>query len=304
MSNDPKDPDDDGTDHVIIPFRRRWKNGRAGAEGQSQAFPDGTVVQSMARGWALWTFKDHPITQSTCVGCFRQRSGEHESCGFEDCDCFCVRGKLWPLWALLGLRPPEGFIPPQLLGLSLPEEAAPPAEQAQPEEAGQPARTRSVRWLGVSAAVAAVALAIVIAALSARREETVSSSAPDAALSAANVPGLGKQANNVLPSAVLVQAVVGGMKMPDRPEPNWARPGKGGFCTYPPTWKSQSDEMFLVVLRGSCWFVAGARPPGMKTCPSNYYDPPPEVLKEPLLEDLRDKCLKPQLTAGNSAEPH
>lgn len=118
MADEPKDPKP-SKDSVVLPFRKRWRGKGGPPRTEAQTLADGTVVEKMGRGWALWNFAPYPIQQSTCVGCLDKRREEHPACGHEECDCFCMVGKSWPLWALLGLGPPEDQpVPPQLSGVA------------------------------------------------------------------------------------------------------------------------------------------------------------------------------------------
>jgi len=132
MSDEPKDPpnpqdsvvdaseptDAEGAGNVL-PLTRfllnEVKGLRKRKKREVERLEDGTLVLSRGRGWAHWLFGTYPIYQSTCLACLRQRREDnHERCEFEDCDCFCMQGKHWPLWALLGLEPPPGKMPEQI----------------------------------------------------------------------------------------------------------------------------------------------------------------------------------------------
>jgi len=87
----------------------------------------------------------------------------------------------------------------------------------------------------------------------------------------------------------LNHAVQGGLKMPDKPEPNWLRPDKDGVCRNPKTGEKLRSQ---AVIRGSCWQVLASYP-GEQSCPDGYYDPPLELAKDPKLKYLRDACFLP-----------
>ena len=98
-------------------------------------------------------------------------------------------------------------------------------------------------------------------------------------------------------SAPGVSAFLGGLKMPDKPRPEWLRPGKDGVCRNP-----QTGEMLRphAVIRGSCWFVVGRKITKESTCLAHLYDAPPEILKDPKQELLAMSCFEPYTLEGGS----
>src|SRR4051812_45951629 len=127
MSDNPKDPeapkspdvDEPVTDGVVLPFLKRWQRMKKRGSGAEAKLPetmeDGTTLHKVRTGWASWSVDGFP-RQRTCMNCFRERRAEHESCELEECDCYCVDGKRWPLWAHFGPLPPQDEpIPRQLL---------------------------------------------------------------------------------------------------------------------------------------------------------------------------------------------
>ena len=102
-------------------------------------------------------------------------------------------------------------------------------------------------------------------------------------------PGVQEALTGAAPSPVgpAIANVFGGLKMPDKPQSNWLRPGKDGLCRHPAT-----GEVRNLVIRGSCWELL-AKWPGEPSCPKGLYDPPPEVLKDPKQTYLRNSCFAP-----------
>jgi len=96
-------------------------------------------------------------------------------------------------------------------------------------------------------------------------------------------------------------AVSGGLKMPDKPNAKWLRPGKDGICRNP---KTGEEVRTQAVIRGTCWEV-GRKLPGEPSCPQGTYDPPPEVLKDPKVPDLHRSCFIPWIVDdANALVPH
>ena len=120
----------------------------------------------------------------------------------------------------------------------------------------------------------------------------------------ATAPPIQEQAMGALPSGTATsfrKEILFGLKMPDKPMPNWLRPGKDGICRNSKTGEELRPQ---VVIRGSCWDV-GRKLPGEPSCPRQTYDPPPEVLKDPSLKDLHGDCFIPWYTdvPVNTIEP-
>jgi hypothetical protein len=89
--------------------------------------------------------------------------------------------------------------------------------------------------------------------------------------------------------------------MPDKPRPEWLKPGKDGVCRNPKTGERLRP---FAVIRGSCWFVVGRKIPGETLCADHLFEPPPEVLKDPKQEHLHELCFEPySLREGNVISP-
>ena len=112
------------------------------------------------------------------------------------------------------------------------------------------------------------------------------------AVAAAVPPSMGPPIGNLL----------GGLKMPAKPDPQWLKPGKDGICRNQSTGEELRTQ---AVIRGTCWYVY-QRMTGDKTCPGDLYDPPPEYLKDPKIpERMHESCFKPWGVDGKVAlEPH
>lgn len=95
--------------------------------------------------------------------------------------------------------------------------------------------------------------------------------------------------------------VLKGLKMPDKDKmsPRWLRPGPDGICRHPITGERAG---IVAILRGVC-FEVGTRVG--KSCPPDWFDPPPEVFSDPSLARFRNKCFAPYLDPGEgrSATP-
>jgi hypothetical protein len=202
-------------------------------------------------------------------------------------------------------------------GEEAPEVPPPPSsgELVMPELKQQLVRTvRGSHW-AVLAAFAALVLMIVQMEFRSRRDEERSerrearqekatealvnvAQALSAAMTRASQPYVGSVPES---ADVFPPSVFGGMKMPDKPRPEWLRPEKDGVCRHPKT-----REMLrpFVVIRRTCWKVEGVKLPGEPSCPSTMYDPPSEIVKDPKETFLHEACFTPYvLEAANSLHP-
>jgi hypothetical protein len=255
-----------------------------------QTFDDGKTKVSgeIREDKVCWTAGDNPLIE-TCRECFDDRTRDHGKCFDDECDCWCMLGKQWPIWALFGLKPPEGSLY-ELKSID-DRQVAPAPGAAAPVRSRRPVL---LAWLGV----AALALVVLVTDGSRHRPPTGPSAPAEPVPSedegnAVNVPDLQGQAAGAFPpdAGSLVSNLLGGLKMPDKPRRNWLRPDKDGICR---NQKTGEELRTQVVLRGSCWEVL-ALMPGDKSCPSRLYDPPPEVMndKNPRNADLKRSCFKP-----------
>jgi hypothetical protein len=87
------------------------------------------------------------------------------------------------------------------------------------------------------------------------------------------------------PAHVFTTMAKGGLKMPDKPDPAWLRPGADGKCREPQT----GDRLVSAIVRGTCWLPAVKANPKLP-CPDTYYDAPPELKSDP---ELGNACFKP-----------
>ena len=90
------------------------------------------------------------------------------------------------------------------------------------------------------------------------------------------------------PTRMKVNIVAHGLKLPDKPEPDWLKPGPDGKCRDPKTGQLLG---LVTVLRGACFRTVQHLP--NHSCPETYFDPPPEVLKDPKRKDLYEACFAP-----------
>jgi hypothetical protein len=120
---------------------------------------------------------------------------------------------------------------------------------------------------------------------------------------AVNVPNLPRQASGAFPppsSERFLASALAGLKMPDKPEPTWLKPGKDGRCRNPKTGEELRTQ---AVIRGTCWRVS-AKLDGDASCPDGLYDPPPEVLRDktPRNKYLHESCFVPYDVGAQSIE--
>ena len=260
-------------------------------------FDDGKTKVSgeLREDKVCWTAGDNPWID-TCRECFDERTREHGKCFDDECNCWCMSGKQWPIWALFGLAPPEGSAY-RLTSVDEREaDTAPLTETA-------PVRHRSPVLL---AGFIFAALALVVMVTDNPRNhvptgpQTGGSAPSEEDESAVNAPDLQRQATGAFPpdAGVVLANVLGGLKMPQKPDPRWLKPDKDGVCR---NQKTGEELRTQTVIRGTCWMVM-ARMPGDKTCPRTLYDPPPEVLKDPKQKFLHECCFLPWGIAGTSLE--
>ena len=174
-----------------------------------------------------------------------------------------------------------------------------PATQPKPSVDAVPAELRRLLRFerSVFAAVAAVFVVFLVwfyrleESRNARREATFDEVARSLHLAAARVPDpLAVAAAMPPPVGPTASNLLGGLKMPEKPDPHWLRPGKDGICRNQRTGEELRTQ---AVIRGTCWYVY-QRLTGDTTCSSRLYDPPPEILNDPKQPlDLRESCFKP-----------
>jgi hypothetical protein len=266
-------------------------------EEDFKTFDDGKtrVSGELREDKVCWTAGDNPWID-TCRECFDERTREHGKCFDDECSCWCMSGKQWPIWALFGLEPPEGSAY-RLASIDAREADTAPVKEA------APVRHRSPVLLA-GFILAALALVVMVTDNPQNHVPTGShagGSAPNEEdESAVNAPDLQRQAMGAFPpdaDVVLAQVFTGGLKMPDKPRPNWLRPGKDGICRDPTKVEEDRNQ---VVIRGACWEVMAWT--SKKTCPPPTYDPPPEVLNDPKQKLLHRSCFLPWMLEGTTVD--
>jgi hypothetical protein len=268
-------------------------------EEDFQTFDDGKtrVSGELREDKVCWTAGDNPWIE-TCRECFDERTREHGKCFDDECNCWCMSGKQWPIWALFGLTPPEGSAY-RLASVDEHEADITPVKET------APVRHRSPVLL---AGFILASLALVIMVTDNPRNHvamgpgsSAESVASEESGSTVSAPDLHRQAVGAFPpdaGVVPIQILMGGLKMPDKPRSNWLRPGKDGICRNP---KTGEEVRTQAVIRGSCWEVMG-RLPGETTCPNDLYDPPPEVLNDKARPRLHTACFRPWGILGSTLE--
>lgn len=168
-----------------------------------------------------------------------------------------------------------------------PESSAMPAGSPSQSEPGTVAPTGSrSRWLRIVAAASVLAFAVGAFAgvlMAWHFEQRTCQQTAENERECLNALRQALQLATTFRQPEIGATVMGGLPMPDKPEPDWLRcPNDCGRFHKPPCKRDGKVLRGVVGVRGTCWNV-GANPswltvpPTYEKCPPDHYDPPPEA---------------------------